>query len=100
MEVQIPLPIPNASISFWVDAINDKHFGGKINHSCDPNCIAYVSTDEEGVPRLVIVAKKDIAAGHSLTLDYFPHKKILIEDDLAGYCFCKAKNCRFPPLSL
>lgn len=67
---------------------NDARF---INHSCDPNCEAFIDED-----RIFIEAIRDIAVGEELTYDY------QLERDgnekktwnTLYACRCGAKNCR------
>ena len=65
-----------------------------INHSCEPNCDAYVFDD-----RVYIYAMQDIARGDELTLDY--QLGPVIHGPRAGArakalfaCRCGAKTCR------
>lgn len=69
-----------------------------INHSCAPNCQAFVIGDEGGDPRkdkVVIEALRDIAAGEELTYDY----DIQVEGPITRgerrlwACHCGAPNC-------
>ncbi len=59
-----------------------------INHSCDPNCIAYTEEDPDE-DRIVIYALRDIVKGEELSFDY--------GFDLECYedhpCRCGSKNC-------
>ncbi|MBK1834223.1 SET domain-containing protein [Roseibacillus ishigakijimensis] len=59
-----------------------------INHSCDPNCIAY-TVEGDGEDRIIIYALRDIEKGEELTFDY--------GFDLECYedhpCRCGAANC-------
>lgn len=67
---------------------NDARF---INHSCDPNCEAWV---HEG--RIFIVAKRNIATGEELTYDYALAWDDEDEAEAFGWyaCRCGASNCR------
>jgi SET domain-containing protein len=65
-----------------------------INHSCDPNCEAYIFDD-----RVYIYAVQDIARGDELTLDYKlgpvihgPRSRARAKALYA--CRCGAKTCR------
>ena len=66
-----------------------------INHGCDPNCEAYV---EDGT--IVISARRDIAAGEELFLDY----QLQVDrdtDDLDLYtCRCGSASCRSTMLAV
>ncbi|WP_411844851.1 SET domain-containing protein-lysine N-methyltransferase [Roseibacillus persicicus] len=59
-----------------------------INHSCDPNCVAYTEEGEDE-DRIVIYALRDIEAGEELSFDY--------GFDLECYedhpCRCGSPNC-------
>merc|ERR1719317_797741 len=59
-----------------------------INHSCDggDNCAVFVETIE-GVPKIWVVAIKDIQQGQELFLDYGP------EYFADQECLCKGDNC-------
>jgi SET domain-containing protein len=79
-------------LTFWIDdqwAI-DGMFGGNdtiyLNHSCEPNCYCEV---DPAARRVFMRAKRDIAAGEELTIDYAydpaePWEK----------CLCGAPTCR------
>lgn len=55
-----------------------------INHSCDANAEAEIDGD-----RIMIYARRDIAAGEEITFDYaFPQEEALVA------CVCRASNCR------
>jgi len=81
-----------AILTFWLDddwAI-DGAVGGSatiyINHSCAPNCYCDVDTDAR---RVFMRAKRDIAAGEELTIDYAYDPKTPLEP-----CLCGAPECR------
>ena len=67
---------------------NDARF---INHSCDPNCDAYI---ERG--HIWIEAIKHIPAGAELSYDYqYEYLDEYTKEDLAFYaCHCGAARCR------
>ena len=71
-----------------LDGSVDWNIARLINHSCDPNCIAYTeeSDDED---RIVIYALRDIEKGEELSFDY--------GFDLESYedhpCRCGSYNC-------
>jgi hypothetical protein len=56
-----------------------------INHSCDPNTILDISTDQ---PCLISI--RDIAKGEEITCDYDLTEK----DSVAVECHCKRPDCR------
>ena len=64
-----------------------------INHSCEPNCEAYVFDD-----RAYIYAMRDITRGEELTFDYQLQRTIksrVSKKDKEQYpCFCGSPNCR------
>ncbi|MCO6483684.1 MAG: SET domain-containing protein-lysine N-methyltransferase [Flavobacteriales bacterium] len=80
----------------------DANIGGNtarwINHSCAPNCKAYVIGDESDDPRkdrVVIEALRDIRAGEELTYDYDIQVEgpITKEERKLWACHCGAPNC-------
>jgi SET domain-containing protein len=62
-----------------------------INHSCEPNCKAYVEKK-----RIFIYAQKTIAPGEELTYDYNLTRDSQddAESEKRYACHCGAKNCR------
>jgi len=78
--------------SKWiVDAAFDGNDARFINHSCDPNCDAYI---ERG--HIWIESIKRIAAGSELAYDYqYEYLDDYTADDLAFYaCRCGSAKCR------
>ena len=76
-----------------------------INHSCAPNCQAWVIEHESGDPRrdkVVIETRRPIAAGEELTYDY----GITLEERQTARlkqiwaCHCGAKRCKGTMLQL
>ncbi|MDC0714597.1 SET domain-containing protein-lysine N-methyltransferase [Stigmatella sp. ncwal1] len=67
---------------------NDARF---INHSCDPNCQAFIEED-----RIFIYALRDIAQDEELCYDYAYERAEGMDDDSESLyvCRCGAKNCR------
>lgn len=78
--------------TFWLDDqwVIDGLVGGNqtiyINHSCAPNC--YCREDETG-RRVFFHARRDIAAGEELTIDYAYDTSTPLEP-----CLCGAPECR------
>ena len=76
---------------FVCDATKVGNVARFINASCDPNCYTKI-INVDGQKRIVIYAKRDIAAGEELCydykfpLEYNPEKRIP--------CRCGASNCR------
>jgi SET domain-containing protein len=63
-----------------------------INHSCQPNCVAYEVESEDGRLHVEIEAAVRIRAGQELFLDY---RLDTGGGQGAGYaCHCGAPNCR------
>ena len=108
-----PLPPPPFSgVPVVVDATQTGGAARFINHSCDPNCTTRAHADggeatveefdaETGakttrkvslrLPRVGIVARRDIAAGEELTYDYQFEPE---PDEPAIECHCGARECR------
>lgn len=64
-----------------------------LNHSCEPNCVAYEIEDDEGTPQIVIEALRAIEPGEELFIDY----ALDVGDDAdpGQYpCRCGAPRCR------
>lgn len=75
-----------------IDAATGGNISKYINHSCDPNCVAWI---ERG--HIWIDAERDIRKGEELSYDYeydfLPEYTI---DDLETYpCFCGSRKCRY-----
>lgn len=77
------------------DTVVDGAVGGNesrfINHSCDPNCKAFIEGD-----RIFIYAQRTIEPGEELSYDYgYERSEAMDEEDEARYvCRCGAKKCR------
>lgn len=72
----------------YIDGLSKGNDARFINHSCKPNCEAYLEDD-----RIVIHAIKDIKPGTELTYDYQLTDEG--EDASTDYtCFCGKKKCR------
>ncbi|KAI9907970.1 hypothetical protein PsorP6_004642 [Peronosclerospora sorghi] len=71
-----------------IDATRCGNLARFINHSCDPKAFARIVAVEGGDKKIVIFAKRAIAAGDEVTYDY----KFPIEDE-AIRCDCNASNC-------
>ena len=75
----------------YIDAVREGNDSRFINHSCDPNCEAYLDNG-----RIFIRAVKNIQPGVELTYDY----SLEIEDEplpsrgLLYACRCGAVRCR------
>ena len=76
---------------FVCDATKVGNVARFINASCDPNCYTKI-INVDGQKRIVIYAKRDIAAGDELCYDY----KFPLEYDPAKRipCHCGSSNCR------
>lgn len=84
----------------WViDATSGGNSARWINHSCRPNCAAYLVESASRDPRrdrIVIDASRDIAAGEELTYDY----RIQTQEHITASvkklweCRCGAPRCR------
>lgn len=79
--------------SFIIDGAVNGNESRFINHSCEPNCEAYVFDD-----RPYIYAIRDITRGEELTFDYQLHSTIrsrVSKRDKEQYrCLCGSENCR------
>lgn len=70
-----------------------------INHSCAPNCKAYVIEDEGGDPRkdrVVVEALRNISPGEEITYDYgiVVDEPITREERRLWACRCGAPKCK------
>ncbi|CAM9396626.1 unnamed protein product [Heterosigma akashiwo] len=72
-----------------VDATRMGSLARYINHSCDPNCYSQVIV-HEGRKKIVVYAKRAVAAGEELCYDY----KFPTEDAEKLVCLCGAARCR------
>jgi uncharacterized protein len=78
--------------TFWLDNgwVLDGLVGGNetiyLNHACTPNC--YCEEDERG-QRLFMYARRDIALGEELTIDYAYDDDAPLEP-----CLCGVPECR------
>lgn len=100
-------PPPFSGVPVVVDATQTGGAGRFINHSCDPNCTTRAHADggtaflneKTGtrtrislrLPRVGVVARRDIAAGEELTYDYQFEPE---PDEPAIERHCGARNCR------
>jgi SET domain-containing protein len=79
--------------SFIIDGARDGNDARFINHSCEPNCEAYVFDD-----RAYIYAMRDITRGEELTFDYQLRSSIsrpISKQDKGLYrCLCGSPKCR------
>ena len=67
----------------WVvDGTGRENLARYLNHSCDPNCEAFI----EGGAKINIYAKKNIAPGEELTYDY--GKEYVTDIIKAEGCLC------------
>ncbi|CAM6047354.1 unnamed protein product [Sphagnum compactum] len=77
-----------------IDATDKGNIGRLINHSCEPSCYAKIldfqQENGEGDSRIVLIARKDVAAGSELTYNY----RFDEEDSHKVECFCGAPSCR------
>lgn len=84
------------------DYVIDANFNGNtarwLNHSCSPNCVAYVHDHPSGNPRkakVIIEALRNIKAGEELTYNY----GIVLEErhterlKKIWACHCGSRNC-------
>lgn len=75
----------------YIDGLSGGNEARFINHSCDPNCVAYLEGD-----RVVIHALKNIQPGIELTYDYQLTKEA-VEPDATSTdytCRCGAPVCK------
>lgn len=83
---------------YVIDANINGNVARWINHSCNPNCKAWVIGNEEDDPlkdRVVIEALRDIGPGEELTYDYDIQVQppITPEERRLWACRCGAPNC-------
>lgn len=76
----------------YIDGLVNGNEARFINHSCNPNCVAYLEDDN----RVMIYALKDIKPGTELCYDYQLTKETedpaMTSTDYT--CYCGARKCR------
>ncbi|PTL80614.1 SET domain-containing protein [Vitiosangium sp. GDMCC 1.1324] len=74
-----------------IDAAHEGNDARFINHSCDPNCQAFLEGD-----RIYIYARRDISVGDELCYDYaYDRTEDMGEEEERLYvCRCGAATCR------
>ncbi|HSP77665.1 MAG TPA: SET domain-containing protein-lysine N-methyltransferase [Myxococcaceae bacterium] len=74
-----------------IDAAHEGNDARFINHSCNPNCQAFLEGD-----RVYIYSKRDISEGEELSYDYGYERTEDMgpEEDALYVCRCGAPNCR------
>lgn len=76
-----------------IDAAEGGNATRHLNHSCEPNTIAYEEAGAHGRLVIVFYALRDIAAGEELFLDY--QLQVDESDDPAVFaCACASQACR------
>ena len=81
----------NVDEDIVIDAAREGNDARFINHSCNPNCQAFLEKD-----RIFIYALRDIAVGEELSYDYgYERTEGMGPEEEALYvCRCGAPNCR------
>lgn len=76
----------------------------KMAHSCDPNCIFYISVDEDGSITLSMVAMKDIGPEEILCCSYLNELDLLGSQSYRQQCLwrqkfftCACRRCSLSP---
>jgi SET domain-containing protein len=97
VEIHNGKPVSMYSFRVTEGTVIDGSRGGNearfFNHSCEPNCEAYVFDD-----RAYLYAMRDIVRGEELTFDYklqsaIEHKVTKADKEIYK-CICGSKNCR------
>jgi uncharacterized protein len=83
---------------YVIDGNKNGNLARYINHSCSPNCEAFVVEAESGDPtadRVVIEALRDIEPGEELTYDYGieVEGRLTKAERVLWACRCGAQNC-------
>jgi len=76
----------------FIDGGEDGNATRHINHSCEPNCVAYEIEDDRGQLSVAIEALRAIRCGEELFLDYA--LDVGDEDPFNYACRCGAPRCR------
>lgn len=77
----------------FIDGSDGGNATRHLNHSCEPNCVAYEVEDEHGVPQIVIEARRRIQRGEELFIDY----ALDVGQDASPLdypCCCGTPSCR------
>lgn len=65
--------LPCEDMDMCLDATQSGNGAQLLNHSCSPNCFSTVKTiqfDTGTMHKIIIISRRDIAAGEELTYDY------------------------------
>ncbi len=77
-------------------SLSDEDMDNFLNHSCDPTCSAVIRDDFT----VLLYARRDIAAGESITVDYEQFELDLLVQHVDFHCECGATTCRCVDLPL
>ena len=69
----------------------DFDFGHYTNHSCNPNTIIKIASDNNKIPYIKVIARRNIKLNEELTFDYASLEYATVANSI---CKCCAKNCR------
>lgn len=64
-----------------------------VNHSCQPNMVAYDVYEQQGCPpRIIFVAIRDVPKGEELTINYHP-SQVTPDKEIQLACQCQSPEC-------
>lgn len=77
----------------FIDGAEGGNATRHLNHSCEPNCVAFEIEGDDGSPQILIEALRTIEPGEELFIDYA--LDVGGEADPGAYpCACGAARCR------
>lgn len=85
-----PHPILTGDQGFMVNAAKYGNLSRFVNHRCESNSIIYSTVDKPLKNQLFIVAKRDIATGEEITINYTEHGGCL---QYGIDCLCDSGKC-------